>query len=128
MRNIEESRRIAANVLAMCKNIQPDFWAAAANPNMCNAWAIVLGSEMLPEQCFYEGVTLFYRTHTGDARPSVGDVIACARAIRDRWESHPVKRRELKRLREARRDARDRALAAGTYQRALEREIVHIEQ
>ena len=109
--------RVASRVLAMCKNIQPDFWSAEANPNLCSAWAYVFRSYPLPEGCFYEAVPRFYGA-PGNAgkRPTPGDILEQARAVRDRWESDPVRRVELRRLREARRDARDAALERGVLE------------
>lgn len=116
---IEHYREVAAKVLVMCKDINPRFPNPENNPNMANAWATVFSRYPVPAGAYFEAVVDFFAHDTEGEIPTAGQIVKHCRQVVARWESEPARRQQLTQWREARRDARDAAIAAGTFRGAL---------
>lgn len=107
--------KVAADVLAMCRKVQPDFWNPDNHDQMAKAWGYVLATRPFAPSVYHEAVGVYYAENPGDRRPGPGDIIAAAQVVRDRWEADPARRGELAAHREQQRIERDRQLAEGTF-------------
>lgn len=115
-----DSTELAANILAMCKKIDPAFWRLTDEQrrDMAQGWGYIFARHPYPAEIYFDAVAIFYET-TSDRRPGPADILdACKVAIK-RWETHPTKRKVLRRWREERRERLDREIADGTMARRL---------
>ncbi|MEJ4100899.1 hypothetical protein V5S96_11105 [Corynebacterium mastitidis] len=112
---VERYTQVAADVLAMCRKVQPDFWNPDNHEKMATAWGYVLATRPYAPAVYHEAVGVYYAENPGDRRPGPGDIIAAAKVVRDRWEADPARREALAAHREQLREERDRQLAEGTF-------------
>lgn len=112
---IADYTAIAGRILAMCKQIQPDFYSAETNPGMAEAWGNVFASKPYPPGAYIAAVTDFYAQNVDGKRPGVGDIIAAVKRVVSAWESDPARSVELQAHRAMLQDQRDREIAAGTF-------------
>lgn len=110
----QDKLRLAGNVIGYGKALAPDRFPAPSELTLV-AWADVLGSINVPEAVWPEAVRLWATELAGERMVTPRDLLKAARVVLSRWESDPVRGEELRAFREARREARDRELAAGTY-------------
>ena len=105
---------LASRVLEYGKAIAPDRFPAVSE-GVVLAWADVLGGMAVPVEVWPEAVRLWASENVSERMVTPADLRRAAGTVLERWESDPAKRVVLRRLREERREQRDRELAAGTF-------------
>lgn len=107
--------QVAAQVLAMCKKTQPDFWQPTSE--MATAWGHAMARRPYPKEVYYQAVPEFYASSDADhgARPGVSDIVRHAKQLVAAWETDPEQRPKLEEWRAERAAERDRRLAMGLH-------------
>ena len=105
---------LAGRVISYGKAVAPDRFPTPSEMTMA-AWADVIGGMSVPVDVWPEAVRLWAGESTSDRMATPADLRRAAGVVLERWESDPAKRPALRALREARREQRDRELAAGTF-------------
>lgn len=111
---VEEKLRLAGNVLTYGKAVAPDRFPAPSK-DVLAVWADTLGAMYVPVGVWPEAVRLWASENVSERMVTPADLRRAAGTVLERWESDPAKRVVLRRLREERREQRDRELAAGTF-------------
>ncbi|MFS0079483.1 hypothetical protein ACL1FX_07615 [Corynebacterium striatum] len=112
-----QQRELAAYVLEYGKRLAPDRFPQAS-AEVVDAWSDVLGAIPLPAQVWPEAVRVWALELVGDRMCTPRDLKRAAFIVRDRWESDPVRKCELREYRQQRQELRDRQLAEGTFGQA----------
>lgn len=110
----EQKVELAGNVLTYGKAVAPDRFPQPSKEVLI-AWADGLGSMNFPPGVWPEAVRVWATDFAGERMATPRELKEAARVVVSRWESDPVRRRELGAFREARRVQRDRELAEGTF-------------
>lgn len=109
-----QQRELAAYVLEYGKRLAPDRFPQPS-AEVVDAWGDVLATVSLPPQVWPDAVRLWALELAGPRMVTPRDLKQAAFAVRDRWESDPVRKRQLDAHRERLREERDAQLAAGTF-------------
>lgn len=110
----QEKLRLAGQVLGYGKAVAPDRFPRPSEETLA-VWADTLGSIRVPVGVWPEAVRVWATDFVGERMATPRELKEAARVVVSRWESDPVRRRELGAFREARRVQRDRELAEGTF-------------
>lgn len=113
--NPQEKIDLTSNILTLGKALAPDRFPQP-NPATGAAWAKALDRmfDAFPPEIWDEAVTVWAMELVTDRMITPKDLKQAVYIVRDRWETDPVKSRELEEARIARRDMRDRQIEAGT--------------
>lgn len=112
--NWQEKLELAGFVLKAGKAVAPDRFPRVTE-DVVVMWAEALGSVRVPKGVWPEAVRVWATDFAGERMATPRELKEAARVVVSRWESDPVRRRELAAFREARRVQRDRELAEGTF-------------
>lgn len=112
-----QQRELAAYVLEYGKRLAPDRFPQPS-AEVVDAWGDVLATVSLPPQVWPDAVKLWALELAGPRMVTPRDLKRAAYVVRDRWESDPVRKCELREYRQQRQELRDRQLAEGTFGQA----------
>ena len=112
--NEHEKLVLAGAVIELGKNLTPDRFPAPSE-DVIKEWAIVLGSINVPRDVWLDAVRLWATELAWNRMVTPRELKDAAKMVLSRWESDPVKRKQLNERRERLREERDRQISAGTF-------------
>lgn len=112
---VEDWTAGAEKILEMCKTVDVGFWSRNKFPEMKNAWGRVFRASGKSFKAIQAGVEHFYAHDTTGDRPTPGKLIHHAELSRQEWLNTPRGRAWAEANRLERQEARDKALAEGTW-------------
>lgn len=116
----QQKQAIAVRVLGIGKRRAPDRfpkydYGKHLDEELINEWAQALGVKTYPLELWEEAVEHWVNHIDHGRMATTGEILKAARTIREKWDSEPGRRDQMKALDQSRVEERDRQIAQGTF-------------